>query len=52
MLIAGSLGQGWDTLGYRVYPIGDEKQTIEYREAHAAELLELAAARAVRELDA
>jgi glycerate 2-kinase len=52
VLIAGSLGQGWDTLGYRVYPIGDETQTVEYREAHAAELLELAAARAVRELDA
>jgi len=51
VLIAGSLGQGWDTLGYRVYPIGDEKQTVEYREAHAAELVELAAARAVRELD-
>jgi glycerate 2-kinase len=51
VLIAGSLGQGWDTLGYRVYPIGDESQTVEYREVHAAELLELAAARAVRELD-
>jgi glycerate kinase len=52
VLIAGSLGQGWDTLGYRVYQIGDENQAVEYREAHAAELVELAAARAVRELDA
>ena len=52
VMIAGSLGDGWDTLGYRVYPIGDEKQTVEYREAHAAELVELAAARAVRELGA
>ena len=50
VLIAGSLGDGWDTLGYRVYPIGDENQPVEYREAHAAELVELAAARAVREL--
>ena len=50
VMIAGSLGDGWDTLGYRVYPIGDEEQTVEYREAHAAELVELAAARAVREL--
>ena len=40
VLIAGSLGQGWDTLGYRVYPIGDENQTVEYREAHAAELVD------------
>ena len=52
VLIAGSLGDGWDTLGYRVYPIGDDSETIEYREAHAAELVERAAARAVRELDA
>ena len=50
VLIAGSLGLGWDTLGYRVYPIGDEKQSVEYREAHAAELVELAAATAVRDL--
>ena len=50
VLIAGSLGQGWDTLGYRVYQIGDENQAVEYREAHAAELVELAAAKAVREL--
>jgi hypothetical protein len=46
------LGDGWDTLGYRVYPIGDDSETIEYREAHAAELVERAAARAVQELDA
>ncbi len=51
VLIAGSLGQGWDTLGYRVYQIGDENQPVEYREAHAAELLELAAAKAVQELE-
>jgi glycerate kinase len=51
VLIAGSLGLGWDTLGYRVYPIGDEMQSVEYREAHAAELVELAAAKAVRDLD-
>ena len=52
VLIAGSLGDGWDTLGYRVYAIGDDTQAGEYREAHAAELVELAAARAVRELEA
>ena len=52
VLIAGSLGDGWDTLGYRVYPIGDDSETIQYREAHAAELVERAAARAARELDA
>jgi glycerate 2-kinase len=52
VLIAGSLGDGWDTLGYRVYPIGDETQTVEFRETHAAELVELAAAKAIRELDA
>ena len=52
VLIAGSLGQGWDTLGYRVYQIGDENQAIEYREAHAVELVELAAARAAREFGA
>jgi glycerate 2-kinase len=50
VLIAGSLGLGWDTLGYRVYPIGDENQSVEYREVHAAELVELAAATAVRDL--
>jgi glycerate kinase len=52
VLIAGSLGDGWDTLGYRVYPIGDESETTAYRESHAAELVERAAARAARELDA
>jgi len=52
VLIAGSLGDGWDTLGYRVYQIGEEKQSLEYRETHAAELIELAAAKAVRELEA
>ena len=51
VLIAGSLGDGWDTLGYRVYQIGEKNQSLEYREKHAAELVELAAARAVLELE-
>jgi glycerate 2-kinase len=52
VMLAGSLGDGWETLGCPVYPIGDAGQPLEYREAHAAELLELAAERALRELEA
>jgi glycerate kinase len=52
VLIAGSVGDGWDTLGYRVYQIGDGSQSPEYREKHAAELLAAAAGKAVRELPA
>ena len=51
VLIAGSLGDGWDTLGYRVYQIGEDSQPPEYRERHAAELVEAAAGRAARELE-
>lgn len=50
VLIAGSLGDGWDSLGYRVYPIGSGSETVEYLEANAAHLVELAAARATREI--
>jgi len=50
VLIAGSLGDGWDTLGYRVYQIGEDSQPPEYRERHAAELVAEAAGRAAREL--
>jgi glycerate kinase len=50
VLIAGSVGDGWDTLGYRVYQIGEDSQPTEYREKHAADLVAKAAARAVREL--
>jgi len=52
VLLAGSLGAGWETLGCPVYPLADDTQPLEYREAHAAELLELAAERALRELEA
>lgn len=51
VLIAGSLGDGWDSLGYRVYAIGSPTDPADYLQAHAAELVELAAARAVRDLD-
>jgi len=50
VLIASSLGDGWDSLGYRVYPIGSGSETVEYLEANAAYLVELAAARAMREM--
>ena len=50
VLIAGSVGEGWDSLGCPVYPIGDGSQSVAYRETHAAELVELAAERALREL--
>jgi glycerate 2-kinase len=52
VLLAGSLGAGWEALGCPVYAIGDDSQPLEYREGHAAELLELAAERALRELRA
>ena len=51
VLIAGSLGDGWDTLGYRVYQIGDDSQPPEYRVRHAAELVEAAAGRAAMDLE-
>jgi glycerate 2-kinase len=51
VLLAGSLGDGWETLGCPVYALGDDSQTLEYRESHAADLLELAAERALRELE-
>lgn len=50
VLLAGSLGAGWEALGCPVYAIGTEDQPMEYRESHAAELLELASERALREL--
>ncbi len=50
VLIAGSLGDGWDTLGCTVYPIGSGSEPLEYLEANAAELIERAAARAAREM--
>jgi glycerate kinase len=51
VLLAGSLGAGWESLGWPVHEIGDSSQPGPYREAHAAELLELAAERALRELE-
>ena len=51
VVLAGSLGDGWDTLGYRVYPLGDGSQSAEVLQARAAEFLELAAARAAGELE-
>jgi glycerate kinase len=50
VLIAGSVGDGWDTLGYRVYQIGDDSQPADFRERHAEELIADAAGRAAREL--
>jgi glycerate kinase len=50
VLIAGSLGEGWDSLGWQVYALGDGSESIEYLESHAAELVELCAERALREL--
>lgn len=50
VLLAGILGDGWDTLGYRVYPLGDGTQPPEFLEANAVELIERAAARATRDL--
>ena len=52
VFLAGSLGDGWDTLGYRVYSLGDGSQSNELLQARAAEFLELAAARAARDLEA
>ncbi len=50
VLIAGSLGDGWDTLGFRVYQLGSGSDPLEYLLANAAELVADAAARAVRDL--
>jgi len=52
VLLAGSLGEGWETLGCPVRAIGEDGQPVEYREAHAAELLELATERALRDFEA